>query len=248
MERAEWLKRMRSRTEELYDHYSPLYWNVWGIRENQTHQEFLKKFLERVTPGGPILSAGCGAGRWDGLLVEAGHPVAGIDQSAGMLERAREHFPQAQFPQLRYEKMGMQEIPFQAAFDGVICVEALEHVCPEEYAPILNGFSRALREGGWLYFNVDNSASAEVLQTAYQRAKEQGLPVVYGELVDRTEEAYEQVKDLVGLPPGDLGDTAVYHYYPPLEQVRDWLVQAGMVIEAEGDGDGYYHFLAKKEK
>jgi trans-aconitate methyltransferase len=37
------------------------------------------------------------------LLLEAGHSVVGIDQSAGMLARAREHFPK-----VRYEKIGLQ--------------------------------------------------------------------------------------------------------------------------------------------
>ncbi len=245
MERAEWLKRMRSRAEGLYDQFAPLYWDTYGLQENETHMEFLRKFLERVTPAGPVLSAGCGAGRYDGLLLEAGHPVLGIDQSAGMLRRAREHFPQEQFPQLRYEKMGMQELPFQAEFDGVICVEALEHVCPEDYPGILKTFARALKPGGWLYFNVDNTPSVN-LEVSYQRAKEQGLPVVYGELVDRTEAVYEQVKGVEGKPADDWGDSAVYHYYPPLEQVRTWLAEAGLGIEAEEDGSGYYHFLARK--
>jgi len=245
MERAEWLKQMRERAEKLYDQYAPLYWVSYGLGENETHREFLRKFLERVRPGGPLLSAGCGAGRYDGLLLEAGHPVVGIDQSAGMLQRAREHFPQAQFPQLRYEKMGMQEIPFRDEFDGVICVEALEHVCPEDYPSILKGFSQALRSEGWLYFNVDNTPS-EDLMAAYQRAKDLGLPVVLGELVDRTDEAYEKVKGLEGIPPDEWGDAAVYHFYPTLEQVREWLAEAGLTIEAEGEGSGYYHFLARK--
>jgi len=39
----------------------------------------------------------------------------------------------------------------------------------------------------------------------------------------------------------------VYHYYPSLEQVREWIQQAGLVILEEGEGDGYHHFLMRKE-
>ena len=46
-----------------------------------------------------------------------------IDQSAGMLRRVRERFPQ-----VRYEKMGVQEMTFRAAFDVVICMETMEHI------------------------------------------------------------------------------------------------------------------------
>jgi SAM-dependent methyltransferase len=106
MERADWLKQMRSMAEALYDRLSPQYWVRFGLSEDNTHQKYLQKFLERVAPG-VILSAGCGAGRYDGLLLEAGHSVVGIDQSAGMLARAREHFPEERFPKLRYEKVGL---------------------------------------------------------------------------------------------------------------------------------------------
>src|SRR5512136_3151002 len=108
MERADWLKQMRSKAEALYDQLSPQYWVTFGLYENETHRAYLQKFLERVAPGGAVLSAGCGAGRYDGLLLDAGHPVVGIDQSAGMLARAKEHFPQ-----VRYKKMALQEMDFR---------------------------------------------------------------------------------------------------------------------------------------
>jgi len=38
----------------------------------------------------------------------------------------------------------------------------------------------------------------------------------------------------------------VYHYYPSLEQVRAWIGQAGLVIEEEGTGNGYEHFIVRK--
>ena len=116
MERAEWLKKMRSMAEALYDHFSPLYWVDWGVSIEETHQEFLQKFLELVGKSGVILSAGCGAGLNDGILLEAGHSVVGIDQSEGMLKRARQHYPSERFPQLHYEKMRMQEMTFREEF------------------------------------------------------------------------------------------------------------------------------------
>jgi len=95
MERAEWLKQMREMTERLYDHVSPEYWGRFGRYENEAHQEYLRKFIGRIPKGGSILSAACGAGRYDGTLLEAACDVTGIDQSAGMLTRAKERFPQA---------------------------------------------------------------------------------------------------------------------------------------------------------
>jgi hypothetical protein len=45
----------------------------------------------------------------------------------------------------------------------------------------------------------------------------------------------------------ELTDRAVYHYYPPLEKVREWIDRAGFVIEDDGAGSGFHHFLVKKK-
>ena len=130
MERVEWLKLERERAEKLYS-----LWGLYGQREqlvgsyeSETHLEYLRKFLERIPLHSTVLSAGCGAGRNDEILLEAGHRVMGIDQSEGMLTRAREYFPN-----VRYEKIGLQEMDFREEFDGVTCIDALELVCPEDW-------------------------------------------------------------------------------------------------------------------
>jgi SAM-dependent methyltransferase len=239
VERAEWLKQMRSKLEALYDHLAPGYWVKFGLYANETHREYLQKFLERVPPHSTLLSAACGAGRYDGMLLEAGHSVVGIDQSAGMLARARENFPE-----VRYEKIGLQEMDFQEAFEGVICIDAMEHICPEDWPGILRGFREALKPDGVLYFTVV-LAEADDAKAAYERAKGQGLPVVLGELADKVEEAYERA---LGLPAdeADEADEAAYHYCPSMDQVRAWIGQAGLVIEEEGRGSWYKHFVVRK--
>ncbi len=243
MDRSEWLKQMREMVESAYDHISPEYWVNFGFYENETQLEFLKKFLERVAKGGTILSAACGAGRYDGMLLEAGHRVVGIDQSAGMLERARERFPQAQ-----YEKVGLQEMDFHGEFDGAICMDAMEHICPEDWPEVMKRFAAALKPGGFLYFTVELPEAGE-LEASYERAKAMGMPVVFGELADAIPAAYEQMKSFSSPGvPGQLAAAAFYHYYPSLEQVRAWIAQAGMTIKEEGSGSGYSHFLAQAKE
>lgn len=242
MERAAWLKRMRSMAEALYDRLSPQYWVTFGLEIEPAHQAFLQKFLGRLPQPGVILSASCGAGRNDGVLLAAGHAVVGIDQSEGMLARAREHFPAA-----RYEKMGLQEMNFREAFDGVTCIDALEHVCPEDYPGIIRNFQAALKPGGVLYFTVDVTPE-EDLKSHYRQAQALGLPVVYGEVVDRIEESFERIQASDQPASSDLSDQAVYHFYPRLEQVRAWIAQAGLDLLEEGDGDGYHHFIALKKQ
>jgi SAM-dependent methyltransferase len=242
MERAEWLKQMRSMAEDLYDEISPAYWVSFGLYDNWQHLEFLKKFLARIPSDGTVLSAGCGAGRYDGLLLEAGHSVVGIDQSEGMLGRAREHFPG-----VKYEKMGLQEIDFHAAFDGATCIDAMEHVCPEDWPGIMRNFHEALKPRGVLYFTLDLSVSDQ-LDLHYQRALELGLPVVFGEVVDRVTASYERVKAAGPAAWKQFSDSAVYHYYPQLEQVCTWVTQAGFRVEEEGTGSGYQHYIARRSE
>ena len=140
MERAKWLNQMREMSEALYDHISPEYWVRFGLYANETHREYLRKLLDRVPPRSSLLSAACGAGRYDGILLEAAHKVVGIDQSAGMLRQARERFPE-----VRYEKMSLQEMDFHEEFDGMICIDTFEHIPPEDFPVILHNFQAALK-------------------------------------------------------------------------------------------------------
>ena len=239
MKRDVWLSQMREKVESLYDHLAPGYWVKFGLYPNQTHLSFLRKFLGLVPPGSTLLSAACGAGRYDGLLLEAGHRVVGIDQSVGMLARARERFPA-----IRYEKMRLQDMDFQGVFEGAICMDAMEHIPPEDWPGILRGFWEALKPGGVFYVTVV-LAEGEGLEGAYERAREQGLPVVRGEIADRVEEAYQET--LAQLPDvAAEADEAAYHFCPPLDQTRAWIEAAGFVIEAQGEGDWYAHFLVRR--
>jgi 2-polyprenyl-3-methyl-5-hydroxy-6-metoxy-1,4-benzoquinol methylase len=241
MERSEWLKLMQKRAEELYDRFSPRYWITWGLVVEETHRVYLQKFLERVAPQGAILSAACGAGRFDGFLLEAGHSVVGIDQSAKMLASAKEHFPK-----VKYKKMALREMNFRESFDGVICMDAMEHICPEDYPGILQGFQKALKPGGVLYFTADREEEPDFdLQMYFEQGKARGLPIVFGEVAD--EAAFKEAMAMEQIEvPDELTDRAVYHYYPPLKKVREWIDQADFAVEEEGAGNGFHHFVVRK--
>ena len=242
MERAEWLRKIRQITEALYDRVSPEYWVHYGFYENETHIAYLRKFLQRIPPHSTLLSAACGAGRYDGMLLEAGHIVIGTDQSEGMLKQAREHFPEA-----RYEKMSLQEMDFHEAFDGAICMDAMENIFPEDWPVVLKKFQQALKPGGFLYFTLELPETD--LEASYERAKAKGLPVVRGELADEVEDAYARIHEIGTQEhiPGELAGTAAYHYYPSPDLVGALLEEAGLSIEEEGAGNEYEHFIVRKK-
>ena len=223
MDRITWLKEMRRICEVEYDtRWAPLYGEKWGLYSNTTHQQFLHEFLRLLPPRSMILDAACGAGRYLPFLLEKGHSIIGIDQSQGMLARAK-----AKFPDVQFEKVGLQEMVYREVFDGAICMDAMENVCPEDWPLVLSNFHRALKQNGYLYFTaetVENADENEIKQ-AFERAQQAGLPVVYGEWPDEE----------------------VYHYRPTNQQVKEWAQQAGFEILKEGNGEiYYYHTLVRK--
>jgi SAM-dependent methyltransferase len=141
-----------------------------------------------------------------------------------MLARAR-----ARFPAVPLERVGLQELDFEAEFDAVMCIDAMENVPPEDWPTVVGNLRRALRPGGHLYLTVEEVDDQE-LDRALADATAQGLPVVRGELAERG---------------------AGYHYYPSREQVRSWLEDTRLALVAEeysaGDGYGYLHLLTRAD-
>jgi cyclopropane fatty-acyl-phospholipid synthase-like methyltransferase len=219
MNRSDWLKQQRRETEERYDTlWAPLYGEKYGRYANATHQRFIQTFLSLLPQHSYILDAACGAGRYLSTIIEKGHTVIGIDQSQGMLSRAK-----ARFPDIQVEKVGLQEMRYQEVFDGVFCMDAMENVCPEDWPLVLSNFYRSLKSKGHLYFTVEIADENEI-KTAFLRNQQLGLPVLYGEWPDEE----------------------VYHYYPTAQQVKEWIRQAGFDLVEEGDGDSYRHLIARK--
>jgi ubiquinone/menaquinone biosynthesis C-methylase UbiE len=213
---------MRRDCEEQYNREAPLYDEEGGVYSNITHRQFVQEFLSRLPQRSMLLDAACGTGKYLPFLLEKEHSVLGIDQSQGMLERAR-----AKFPDVQFQKVGLQEIAYRETFDGAICMDAMENVPPEDWSLVLGNFHRALKPRGYFYFTaetIENANESEIRQ-AFERAQGAGLPVVYGEWPDEE----------------------VYHYHPSAEQVREWVREAGFEILQEANGEiWYYHILVRK--
>ena len=129
----------------------------------------------------------------------------------------------AKFPDVPVEKIGLQEMQYQEAFEGAMCMDAMEFVFPEDWPAVLHNLYRALKPRGYLHLTVEIAAEDEI-RKAFTAGQEAGLPIVYGEWV---------------LEGG-------YHYYPSIEQVKTWVEQARFRLVAEAVGDDYHHFLVQK--
>ncbi|HEX6845128.1 MAG TPA: methyltransferase domain-containing protein [Actinomycetota bacterium] len=222
MDRVTWLRERRASVEADYTRDAPTYDDGYDP-VTPVHRRFVDRLIDTTPERGTLLDAPCGTGPYFGIVLAAGRHVVGADQSAGMLARAR-----TKHPQVRLEQVGLQELSYDAEFDAAMCVDAIEHVPPEEWPLVLANLRRAIRPGGHLYLTVEEVDRGR-LERAFEEATAAGLPVVFG---DRADEG-----------------TGGYHHYPDRAQVRRWLDHARLAVVAEGDewldGYGYHHLLVR---
>jgi SAM-dependent methyltransferase len=224
-DRRAWLRNLRRVDEQQEDALAGDYDAQWGQIED-THQAFVERFLSRLPPAGRVLDAACGTGKYFPMVLATGRRLLGVDHAGAPLAMAA-----AKFSPVPTEQHDLQELPYQGEFDGVLCVDAMEFVPPEDWPVVLERFGRALRSGGWLYLTVE-LAPGDRVRAVNLAARRRGLPVVAGEVIWDEPDGY-------------------YHHYPAMRQVRAWLAAAGFAIEEEAEGPwqaegyAYHHVLAR---
>jgi SAM-dependent methyltransferase len=223
MERQVWLAERRAALVAAYDAEAAAYddeRHPWDMQ-----REWVARVLGLIPPRGVVLDAPCGTGKYFPLLAAAGHRVAGVDQSAGMLAQAR-----ARGIAFSLEHASLQDLSYAGQFDAVVTIEAMQHIPPEDWPGVLANLRRAVRPGGLMYLTVQELGQQHI-ERAYASLSARGLPAVRGELVEE--------------------DAAGYHYFPGRDQVVDWFWQQGLAIVDEGfrrgNGWGQRHFLLRAE-
>lgn len=218
MKRKKWIINKREKAEERYDLIiSCDYDEKWGYIEEE-HERMVKEFIKMLPDSGHVLDAACGTGKYWNALKEYDVTVKGIDQSYEMLLKAK-----AKCKEYETEKTGLQEIKDVNVYDGIMCIDAMENVFPENWVEVIRNFYKALKNDGILYFTVE-TISKEEKDEAFEIGNKQGLPIVYGEV------AHE----------------GGYHYYPEIEYVKNALKNEGCRIVKESISEGYHHFFAHK--
>jgi 2-polyprenyl-3-methyl-5-hydroxy-6-metoxy-1,4-benzoquinol methylase len=220
MDRSTWLSQRRVAVVEEYDADAA----SWQEYSNDAQQRWVGRLLAECVPGGVVLDAPCGTGRYFPLVADAGLRVVGIDQSEGMLGQARGRgIAEA------LHLVGLQEMLLEGGFDAAMTIDAMENVPPEDWLIVLDNLHRAVQPSGYLYLTVEETSDA-VIDTAHADLVARGLPAVRGEVVR--------------------GGVTGYHYYPTRAQVLAWLSQANWRLIDEGftpeNGWGYWHLLARR--
>lgn len=221
MDRQAWLAERRAAVVAAYDAEASTYSDDEYPSDMQ--QEWVTRVLRRIPPGAIVLDAPCGTGKYFPLVVAAGHRVAGVDQSAGMLAQA-----EGRGIAFSLERTALQDMSYEQDFDAVITVDAMENIPPEDWPLVLANLHRAVRPGGLMYMTVEEVRQSHI-DWAFESLRARGLPAVRGELVE--------------------GDAAGYHYYPGRDQAVEWMRHEGLTIVDEAfrweNGWGYRHFLLR---
>ena len=171
----------------------------------------MARALRLIPPGGTVLDAPCGTGKYFPLVAAAGHRVVGADQSAGMLAQA-----QARGIAFSLEHKALQDLSYDHDFDAVITVDAMENIPPEDWPLVLANLHRAVRPDGVMYLTVEEVDQSQI-DRAFASLSARRLPAVRGEIVEG-------------------GEVAGYHYYPGREQAVDWFEREGWRSPAKASG------------
>jgi SAM-dependent methyltransferase len=213
-QRRAFLDERRAVSARRYDElHASSYDEHWG-EVFPTHRAYVDRLLASTPDGGLVVDVACGTGKYWPQLLRARRRVLGIDQSAGMLARA-----QAKHPEVATRVLALQELTqatdLAGVADGLLCVDALENVGPEDWPVVLAGIRAVLRPGAPAYLTVE-------------------LPE--GPLPEPTDP-----RQL----PGELFAGGGYHYYPQRDRVLGWLAGAGLALVDQAEADGYRHLLVR---
>jgi SAM-dependent methyltransferase len=225
-DRATWLAEMRRQSAEQEDGLATAYDERWGEIDD-LHREFVGRLLDLLPPEPHVLDAACGTGNYFGLVLDRGGSIVGVDHADGALRIAR-----TKHPEIQVRRLELQELAFRNAFDGVLCVDAMEFVPPEDWPGVLRRFRAALHPEGALYLTVEPH-DADELRRANEAARRAGHPVIEGEVLWQDESG------------------EYYHHHPGSDAVRSWLEGEGFTVtqEREGPWDGgyaYHHLLCRQ--
>jgi len=175
-------------------------------------ERILGKILPRVTAACDLA---CGTGTTAVLLAHRGIRMYGVDLSTAMCRLAREKVRRARVP-VTILHADMRKFRLPEPVDLVSCeFDALNHIPrKEDLAQVAQSVSRALRPGGWFYFDVNNRRAFEkvwpgtwfieqpgvamVMRGGYDQARDRGWTDVEwfcreGRLWRRHHEHVEQV-------------------------------------------------------
>ncbi len=141
---------------ETYNKYAKIYADYTN---QKSFQYQINKFITSLPKKAKILDIGCGAGRDVVYFTEENCEAIGIDISEGLLQEARERYPNAKF-----EKMDFTKTTFpNELFDGLWCMASLSDVPKLKTTEVLNEFNRILKNNGIIFIATKEGEGEKII-------------------------------------------------------------------------------------
>ncbi len=111
-----------------------------------------------------VLDVACGEGTFAVAMAKNGHPVTGVDQSREMLRLARMR-ARTEGVRVRFLRRDMRSLSFREEFDLATCwYDSLNYLLrQEDLERTFRGVRRALKEGGFFIFDMNNEHALSVV-------------------------------------------------------------------------------------
>ncbi len=106
--------------------------------------------------GQRMLDVGCGGGILADAMARKGAHVVGIDLATKALKVAQLHALEAGTSGVEYREISAEALAAEqpGSFDGVTCMEMLEHV--PDPASVVRACAALVKPGGWVFFSTIN--------------------------------------------------------------------------------------------
>ncbi|MFC1515317.1 class I SAM-dependent methyltransferase [Thermodesulfobacteriota bacterium] len=147
----------------------PYTWDAQDYEKSSSAQQaWARELIDKLMLQGDehVLDIGSGDGKVTAELsvnVPNG-VVVGIDNSADMVNRAREKFPECRFPNLKFQVTDASNLKFNNAFDLVFSNATLHWV--KDHMPVLRGIRQSLRPGGRMLLQMGGKGNAaDIIRT-----------------------------------------------------------------------------------
>lgn len=167
---------------DLFDDWADHYDETVNGNDNEYHEVFddYDTILSRVAgqAQGNVLEFGVGTGNLTAKLLEAGHPMVGVEPSKAMRQKAQERFPQLRL----FDGDFLQFPEFDQPIETIVSTYAFHHLTDEEKRKAVRMYSEILPTGGKIVF-ADTVFEHEPGQIALlERVKLQGYENLFHDL------------------------------------------------------------------
>ena len=138
----------------LPDHWVAPQDRLW----TKLHSVYVNRVVELLKNAGvhSLLEVGCGDGWNCGKAVEAGMDVVGVDFSQNGIDHCRRLVPQGRFLCSDITEETFRKT-FPTPFDGVMFVEVIEHIPPEDCVQVLKNIRTFLKTGGCMVLTTPST-------------------------------------------------------------------------------------------